>query len=189
MKINIYHETKIYSTTIKNPISVRDIITNIKNIITKNEGEYLLLNESRKIIPELELITPKKEKIQNFYLIKPSKNYIKKEEKELEIEEIIKEVTGAKNKLENKKKEEEINRLNIFENRVNLLRLYDMIQFLEDRNMIFQIRNIQEGNIEANENLVNQLKDMGFPEDRSRDALIRARNDLSIATNILLGEE
>ena len=64
-----------------------------------------------------------------------------------------------------------------------------MIQFLEDRNMIFQIRNIQEGNIEANENLVNQLKDMGFPEDRSRDALIRARNDLSIATNILLGEE
>ena len=40
MKINIYHETKIYSTTIKNPISVRDIITNIKNIITKNEEEY-----------------------------------------------------------------------------------------------------------------------------------------------------
>ena len=64
-----------------------------------------------------------------------------------------------------------------------------MIQFLEDRNMIFQIRNIQEGNIEANENLVNQLKDMGFAEDRARAALIRARNQVSIATDILLGEE
>jgi len=188
MKINIYHETKIYSTTIKNPISVRDIITNIKNIITKNEEEYLLLNESKKIIPELELITPKKNKTEIFYLIKLSKNYIKKEEKEEEIEEIIKKVTGAKNKLEKRKKEEEINRINIFENR-NFGRLFEMIQFLEERNMIFQIRNNQEGNIEANENLVNQLKDMGFPEDRARDALIRSRNELSIATNILLGEE
>jgi uncharacterized UBP type Zn finger protein len=56
--------------------------------------------------------------------------------------------------------------------------------------MIVQIRNNQEGNnIEANENLVNQLKDMGFPEDRARAALIRAGNQLSIATDILLGED
>ena len=30
---------------------------------------------------------------------------------------------------------------------------------------------------------------MGFPEERARDALIRARNDISRATEILLGGE
>ena len=188
MKINIYYESKIYSTTIKNQISANTIIENIKNISNQKTQNFILLNESKKIIPELELIIPKKNKTEIFYLIKLSKNYIKKEEKEEEIEEIIKKVTGAKNKLEKRKKEEEINRINIFENR-NFGRLFEMIQFLEERNMIFQIRNNQEGNIEANENFVNQLKDMGFPEDRARAALIRAGNQLSIATDILLGED
>ena len=100
--------------------------------------------------------------------------------------------TGAKIKLI-KKVQQVPNRLNSFNqllNDGNVGRLLDLIQFLEERNMIIQVRNNQErNNIETNENLVNQLKDMGFPEDRARAALIRAGNQLSIATDILLGEE
>ena len=36
---------------------------------------------------------------------------------------------------------------------------------------------------------MKELKEMGFPEERARDALIRARNDISRATEILLGGE
>ena len=44
----------------------------------------------------------------------------------------------------------------------------------------------EHGNIEPNENYVNDLKEMGFPEDRARQALITSRNNLSRATDILL---
>ncbi len=49
--------------------------------------------------------------------------------------------------------------------------------------MIIQVRNNQEGNnIETNQNLVTQLKNMGFAE-------YRARNQFNIDIDILLGEE
>ena len=193
MKINIYYESKIYSTTIKNQISANTIIENIKNISNQKTQNFILLNESKTQISKTELISPKDKTTQNFYLIKQSNNYIEKEkEKEEEpIENMIMNATGAKIKLI-KKVQQVPNRLNTFDpllNGGNVGRLLDLIQFLEERNMIVQIRNNQEGNnIEANENLVNQLKDMGFPEDRARAALIRSRNELSVATDILLGE-
>ena len=184
MKINIYYESKIYSTTIKNQISANTIIENIKNISNQKTQNFILLNESKIQISKTELISPKDKTTQNFYLIKQSNNYI-------EIENMIMNATGAKIKLI-KKVQQVPNRLNTFDpllNGGNVGRLLDLIQFLEERNMIVQIRNNQEGNnIEANENLVNQLKDMGFPEDRARAALIRSRNELSVATDILLGE-
>ena len=194
MKINIYYESKIYSTTIKNQISANTIIENIKNISNQKTQNFILLNESKTQISKTELISPKDKTTQNFYLIKQSNNYIEKEkEKEEEpIENMIMNATGAKIKLI-KKVQQVPNRLNTFDpllNGGNVGRLLDLIQFLEERNMIIQVRNNQEGNnIEANENLVNQLKDMGFPEDRARAALIRAGNQLSIATDILLGED
>ena len=194
MKINIYYESKIYSTTIKNPIQANTLIDNIKNLSNQKTQNFILLNESKNIVPKTELISPKDKTTQNFYLIKQSNNYIEKEkEKEEEpIENMIMNATGAKIKLI-KKVQQVPNRLNTFDpllNGGNVGRLLDLIQFLEERNMIIQVRNNQEGsNIEANENLVNQLKDMGFPEDRARAALIRAGNQLSIATDILLGEE
>ena len=42
--------------------------------------------------------------------------------------------------------------------------------------------------IEADEKALRELKDMGFPEDRARQALINSRNDINRATEILLGE-
>ncbi len=63
-----------------------------------------------------------------------------------------------------------------------------MLQTLEERNLInIQIMN-QNNNIEPNETHVNTLKEMGFPEDRIRTALIRARNNINRATEILINE-
>ena len=194
MKINIYYESKIYSTTIKNPIQANTLIDNIKTLSNQKTQNFILLNESKNIVPKTELIKPKEKTTENFYLIKQSNNYIEKvkEKEEEPIEKLIMNATGAKIKLI-KKVQQVPNRLNSFNqllNDGNVGRLLDLIQFLEERNMIIQVRNNQEGsNIEANENLVNQLKDMGFAEDRARAALIRARNQVSIATDILLGEE
>lgn len=42
--------------------------------------------------------------------------------------------------------------------------------------------------IEPNETHVNTLKEMGFPEDRVRAALIRTRNNINRATDILIEE-
>ena len=194
MKINIYYESKIYSTTIKNPIQANTLIDNIKTLSNQKTQNFILLNESKNIVPKTELIKPKEKTTENFYLIKQSNNYIEKvkEKEEEPIEKLIMNATGAKIKLI-KKVQQVPNRLNSFNqllNDGNVGRLLDLIQFLEERNMIIQVRNNQEGsNIEANENLVNQLKDMGFAEDRARAALIRARNQVSIATDILLGED
>ena len=194
MKINIYYESKIYSTTIKNPIQANTLIDNIKNLSNQKTQNFILLNESKNIVPKTELIKPKEKTTENFYLIKQLNNYIEKvkEKEEEPIEKLIMNATGAKIKLI-KKVQQVPNRLNSFNQLINdgnVGRLLDLIQFLEERNMIIQVRNNQEGsNIEANENLVNQLKDMGFAEDRARAALIRARNQVSIATDILLGEE
>ena len=193
MKINIYYESKIYSTTIKNPIQANTLIDNIKTLSNQKTQNFILLNESKNIVPKTELIKPKEKTTENFYLIKQSNNYIEKvkEKEEEPIEKLIMNATGAKIKLI-KKVQQVPNRLNSFNQLINdgnVGRLLDLIQFLEERNMIIQVRNNQEGsNIEANENLVNQLKDMGFAEDRARAALIRSRNELSVATDILLGE-
>jgi len=61
--------------------------------------------------------------------------------------------------------------------------------------MVFQIGNRNHSNmddnnrqIEADEQLLRELQDMGFPEDRARQALINSRNNINRATEILLGE-
>ena len=64
--------------------------------------------------------------------------------------------------------------------------MLQLLQALEQRNII-----IEENNnvpIEINENYLNELKEMGFPEDRARQALIRSRNNMNRATEILLDE-
>ena len=43
-------------------------------------------------------------------------------------------------------------------------------------------------NIVPDENLVNNLKEMGFPEDRCRRALIMSRNNINRATDMLLND-
>ena len=111
------------------------------------------------------------------------------------------ECTGAKKVLE---------KASLNQNRINLLeviggdrnngpggdyieRLINLIEIFDGNHQII----IREGGhnnnnnnpVEADEQSLRQLQDMGFPEDRARQALINSRNDINRATEMLLGEE
>ena len=72
-------------------------------------------------------------------------------------------------------------------------RLINLIEIFDGNHQII----IREGGhnnnnnnpVEADEQSLRQLQDMGFPEDRARQALINSRNDINRATEMLLGEE
>ena len=65
--------------------------------------------------------------------------------------------------------------------------MISLLQNLEEQNIDIRVRqNNPPQNVEPNENYVRELKDMGFPEDRARDALMRTGNDINRATDILL---
>ena len=197
MKIDIYFESKIYSTEINQPIQIKEIISNFQKLINIPTSKLIILNNKKELLENSETINIQKEK-KTFYIIDKSKinlnqitdfNIIEKEEP---IEKIITKATNAKIKLEKKKTEIRNNRLDFnqeLQNGGNLGRLLAMLQTLEERNLInIQIINQNNNNIEPNENHVNSLKEMGFPEDRIRSALIRARNNINRATDILISE-
>ena len=197
MKIDIYFESKIYSTEINQPIQIKEIISNFQKLINIPTSKLIILNNKKELLENSETINIQKEK-KTFYIIDKSKinlnqitdfNIIEKEEP---IEKIITKATNAKIQLEKKKTDIRDNRFDFnqeLQNGGNLGRLLAMLQTLEERNLInIQIINQNNNNIEPNENHVNSLKEMGFPEDRIRSALIRARNNINRATDILISE-
>ena len=204
MNIEIKYENDILKSNIKKPISIKDIILNIKKKYNIKKEELLLVFNSKnnEIYEETDLLVPKeKEKNQIEYLnvikINNKKNIINinnnnKPKENEPIEDLIMKITGASTKLKSQTQNPE-NSYNILERlgreNPNLGFLFEMLQNLEQRNLqIQQIRQINRNNqpIEVDENLVNQLKDMGFTEDRARQALRQCRNNIERATEILL---
>ena len=204
MKIEIKYENEILKSYSKKPISIKDIILNIKRKLNIKKEEILLVFNSKnnEIYEETDLLVPKeKEKNQIEYLnvikINNKKNIINinnnnKPKENEPIEDLIMKVTGASTKLKSQTQNPE-DSYNILERlgreNPNLGFLFEMLQNLEQRNLqIQQIRQINRNNqpIEVDENLVNQLKDMGFTEDRARQALRQCRNNIERATEILL---
>jgi len=201
MKVEIFYDSHIIKTTLNSEISIKDLILNIKSSISSinSSQKFLLFNENYEILSEDEKIVPIKNSIKPFqlFLIKENSNSNsnlkskekekEKEKKEIEIEEMIMKITGANKKLQSNSK---IQPPNIFETNPNLNRLFQLLQALEQRNIIIE-ENVNNNNnvpIEVNENYLNELKDMGFPEDRARQALIRSRNNMNRATEILLDD-
>ena len=204
MKIEIKYENEILKSYSKKPISIKDIILNIKRKLNIKKEEILLVFNSKnnEIYEETDLLVPKeKEKNQieclNVIKINNKKNIINinnnnKPKENEPIEDLIMKVTGASTKLKSQTQNPE-DSYNILERlgreNPNLGFLFEMLQNLEQRNLqIQQIRQINRNNqpIEVDENLVNQLKDMGFTEDRARQALRQCRNNIERATEILL---
>ena len=204
MKIEIKYENEILKSYSKKPISIKDIILNIKRKCNIKKEEILLVFNSKnnEIYEETDLLIPsEKEKNQieslNIIKINNKKNIINinnnnKPKENEPIEDLIMKVTGASTKLKSQTQNPE-DSYNILERlgreNPNLGFLFEMLQNLEQRNLqIQQIRQINRNNqpIEVDENLVNQLKDMGFTEDRARQALRQCRNNIERATEILL---
>ena len=204
MKIEIKYENEILKSYSKKPISIKDIVLNIKRKLNIKKEEILLVFNSKnnEIYEETDLLVPKeKEKNQieclNVIKINNKKNIINinnnnKPKENEPIEDLIMKITGASTKLKSQTQNPE-DSYNILERlgreNPNLGFLFEMLQNLEQRNLqIQQIRQINRNNqpIEVDENLVNQLKDMGFTEDRARQALRQCRNNIERATEILL---
>ncbi|MCQ2819789.1 MAG: hypothetical protein MJ252_21195 [archaeon] len=187
MKINIYFESFILSSDITSPITVGNILENLRDYLKLKDMNYLVLNSNIEVISEDTTIFPKKE-AEDFYII-PRPNlqtktvYLEKEDK---IEDLIMKVTGASHKLsgirpsnpEKVKKNDSSLRFALRENN-DLANLMEILQVLERRN-------VPRERSAPNENYIAQLVDMGFPEDRAREALTRSGNDINRATDYLL---
>ncbi len=196
MKIDIYFESKIYTTEINQPIQIKDIISNFQSLTKIPHSKFIILNNKNEILENSQTINIQNEKL-TFYILDKTKINLNKIndyniiENEQPIEKLITKATNAKIQLEKKKTDIRDNRFDFnqeLQNGGNLGRLLAMLQTLEERNLInIQIMN-QNNNIEPNETHVNTLKEMGFPEDRIRSALIRARNNITRATDILINE-
>ena len=85
MKINIFYELNKYSTEITKPIKIKDIISNFINSKKLIEQNFLVFDESQKIISENKIV---------------KKNEDYKEEKDIPIEDLILKVTGTDVELE-----------------------------------------------------------------------------------------
>lgn len=190
---------------------------NFQNISKSKSIELLLMDENSKFVNEEEIIKVEDKVERNFYLItKPI--YKKAEEKvKFDLEEAITEVTGAKEKLKKIKKKERKESGSTTDFMTERLRLLEQMTsslgVLQSNNPLLQNRvseinhfrdilqnmmselprrvtNVQaQTQVVADEILVAQLKEMGFPEDSCRRALVMARNNVSRATDLLINDE
>ena len=217
MKIEIYFLNTKLTTEIKKDIKVKDLIYDLKEYLNTKDSNFILFDKNHIQLKDSDIISTKNEKQTTLYLIKSSLNNKKliisekKEDKKqpLNKEELIMKCTGAKKPLDLKRQMpvNPNNRFSILDlidrNNNNqggennsFDRLLNFLQVLEENNHIeFRIGPINNNNnnnnniqIEADERALRELQDMGFPEDRARQALINSRNDINRATELLLGE-
>ena len=216
MKIEIYFLNTKLTTEIKKDIKVKDLIYDLKEYLNTKDSNFILFDKNHIQLKESDIISIKNEKQSTLYLIKSNlnnKNLVnsenKEDKKQPSIEELLMNVTGAKNLIDMKKQMplnpgNRFSILELLDNRNNnqggennsFDRLLNILQVLEENNHIeFRIgpvnNNINNNNniqIEADERALRELQDMGFPEDRARQALINSRNDINRATELLLGE-
>ena len=212
MKIEIYFLNTKLTTEIKKDIQVKDLLSDLKEYLNTKDSNFILFDNKHIQLKETDIISTKNAKQSTFYLIKSSlnkNNLLISEKKELKekltMEQLIMQCTGAKKPLDIKKQmplnpNHRLPLLELFDNRNNeggennaFDRLLNILQVLEENNQIaFRIRQENNNNdntqVEADEQALQELKDMGFPEDHARQALINSRNDLNRATEILLGE-
>ena len=192
MKLNISYGSHSLSATVTSSITIQDITSSIKQTLNIPSTNLSVIDESNQILNTSEVILPQNDMTKNLYIINTllSPSTQKVETSQPSIEDLIMQVTEASDKIVLNKKPTATNTsMNILEQLSNesnsLERLLNLLQGLESRNIQFRINNQQQP-LEPNENYVRELKDMGFPEERARDALIRARNNISRATDILL---
>lgn len=209
MKIEIFFQNSKLTTEIKKDVEVKDLIYELKQYLESNDSNFVLFDNEYNQLKDTDTISTKNQKYSTLYLIKPSvnknnlNNLNKKETltENLNINQLIMKCTGAKKALE-KAVPTQQNRVNLLEligdrnndqGRDYFERLINLIEIFDGNNQII-IRGGPNSNnnntqIEADEQSLRELQDMGFPEDRARQALINSRNDINRATELLLGED
>ena len=210
MKIEIYFLNSKLTTEIEKDIKVYELLTDLKNYFKMKDANFILFDSNKRQLKDSEIIAIQKNSNLSFYLIKSNLYILTKNENNekinsnIPINELIMKTTGAKKPLEKKTTIEQrgFNFLDFFDRNNNnnnenngqrneedsFDRLINIIQFFNESG-IRPVR-IQTNNepVEADEKALRELQDMGFAEDRARQALINSRNDINKATEILLGE-
>ena len=191
MKLNLCFDQYNLSSTITVPLTIKEILSSMESQLSLPPSSYTVIDESNEILSESEIILPDITKTKNIYILRknPSLTYISKIiTVHPLIEDLIMKVTDAKEKIQILPPKPELRSGFMYDqlSGTNFDTLLSLLNGYE-----YQPNNAEEEehNIEPNENHVKELKEMGFPEERARDALIRARNDISRATEILLGGE
>ncbi len=207
MKIEIYYQNSKLTTEIKKDTLVKDLIYNLKQYLKTENSNFILFDSEQNKLKESDSISINKQNKLTFYLMKSSinkNNLINLDQKEkltenLNINQLIMKCTGAKKLIEKPQGNNRVGLLELIDNRNNrqgrdnnaFERLINILQLLDDNNqIIFREEPIVNNNnpVEADEQALRELQDMGFPEDRARQALINSRNDINRATELLLGE-
>ena len=207
MKIEIYYHNSKLTTEIKKDTLVKDLIYNLKQYLKTENSNFILFDSEQNKLKESDSISINKQNKLTFYLMKSSinkNNLINLDQKEkltenLNINQLIMKCTGAKKLIEKPQGNNRVGLLELIDNRNNrqgrdnnaFERLINILQLLDDNNqIIFREEPIVNNNnpVEADEQALRELQDMGFPEDRARQALINSRNDINRATELLLGE-
>ena len=200
MELNLHYHNTIFSAKLTSNISIKDIILNLPEKLRNSSNHFAVLNSNNEKLRETDTIIFKDSSIVNLYLIPlilPSyqqpiaehKSTPEQQKKKLdELSKIIMQCTNARKQI----KSEDVKQYhqthsshshNILE---QFLMNYHSFRLIRDYDYANSHNYDEHGNIEPNENYVRDLKEMGFPEDRARQALITSRNNLSRATDILL---
>ena len=200
MELNLHYHTTIFSAKLTSNISIKDIILNLPEKLRNSSKHFAVLNSNNEKLKETDTIIFKDSSIVNLYLIPlilPSyqqpiaehKSTPEQQKKKLdELSKTIMQCTHARKQI----KTEDVKQYhqthsshshNILE---QFLMNYHSFRLIRDYDYANSHNYDEHGNIEPNENYVRDLKEMGFPEDRARQALITSRNNLSRATDILL---
>ena len=206
MKIDIYFLNQKITTEIIKDIQVKDLIYNIKQYLTTENTNYILFDDKYNQLKETDTISTKQKNQLTVYLIKSVRNILTNTEKKdnnIKMNELIMKCTGAKKPLVKPPPPSRLGGLlEIIDNRNNnpnngpgrdnaFERLINILQAFEDYNQLGRNEPLNNNNnnpVEADEGALRELQEMGFPEDRAREALINSRNDVNRATEILLGE-
>lgn len=194
MELILWFEKHKLSTILSSSITVKDIILNVKQSLNRQDTNMVLFTKDFEALPDTFIVEPNDKEKEFFILthgeipkILPKPNIEK-------IEELIMKATNASTKLEYKQPEKTKSAIDLLTETLslkerNLDQLLSLLQALDDRTWTSTSNNESQAQTEPNENSVRELKDMGFPEDRIRAALVRARNDVNRATDILLNGE
>ena len=215
MKIEIYFLNSKLTTEIDKDIKVHELLSDLKNYFKMKDANFILFDSNKKQLKDSEIIAIQKNSTLSFYLIKSNLYILPKNENNekinsnIPINELIMKTTGAKKPLEKKTTIEQrgFNFLDFFDRNLNnnnnnnnnenngqrneedsFDRLINIIQFFNESGIRPVRIQTNSAPVEADENALRELQDMGFAEDRARQALINSRNDINKATEILLGE-
>ena len=202
MKVEIYYQNAKLTTIVNEDLKVKDLYKNLSEYYKLNPSDFILFDNNCHKLKESDIIPIVSNKdIIIIHLIKSSlkEKYEYNNNKPLNegknINQLITECTGAKKPLE-----KNINLPYIKRGITSLFEFFENENNESDNIFLDSPFNIISGDIdirnrrrrhrertEANGRLLRELQEMGFPEDRARQALLSSRNNIQRATEMLLG--